>query len=183
LLAQARQSQERMTGGGPGAGAARADFHRVVRVLVSRSSRPGDVAAALGLSEQQVQEIVHEARSSGEGRKDARGALLACTFCGRSQRQVKKLIAGPGIYICGACIDVAADVVGSGAAAGTRPGAMHAVPEQDLQVRCGFCGKQRGQVVGMAAVAAESAGQVPAHAVICTECLALCHEIIAEELA
>ncbi len=29
---------------------------------------------------------------------------LLCSFCGKSQRQVKKLIAGPGVYICDACV-------------------------------------------------------------------------------
>src|SRR6058998_3549057 len=31
---------------------------------------------------------------------------LLCSFCGKSQRQVKKLIAGPGVYICDECIDL-----------------------------------------------------------------------------
>ena len=34
---------------------------------------------------------------------------LLCSFCGKSQRQVKKLIAGPGVYICDECIDLATD--------------------------------------------------------------------------
>ena len=31
--------------------------------------------------------------------------LLKCSFCGKSQKQVRKLIAGPGVYICDECID------------------------------------------------------------------------------
>jgi ATP-dependent Clp protease ATP-binding subunit ClpX len=31
--------------------------------------------------------------------------LLKCSFCGKSQKQVKKLIAGPGVYICDECIE------------------------------------------------------------------------------
>ncbi|MGA0978578.1 MAG: ATP-dependent Clp protease ATP-binding subunit ClpX [Candidatus Nanopelagicales bacterium] len=34
------------------------------------------------------------------------GDLLKCSFCGKSQKQVKKLIAGPGVYICDECIDL-----------------------------------------------------------------------------
>ena len=34
---------------------------------------------------------------------------LLCSFCGKSQRQVKKLIAGPGVYICDECIDLCDD--------------------------------------------------------------------------
>ncbi len=36
---------------------------------------------------------------------------LKCSFCGKSQRQVKKLIAGPGVYICDECIDLCLDIV------------------------------------------------------------------------
>ena len=32
------------------------------------------------------------------------GDLLKCSFCGKSQKQVKKLIAGPGVYICDRCV-------------------------------------------------------------------------------
>jgi ATP-dependent Clp protease ATP-binding subunit ClpX len=34
------------------------------------------------------------------------GELLKCSFCGKSQKQVKRLIAGPGVYICDECIDL-----------------------------------------------------------------------------
>ena len=41
----------------------------------------------------------------GEG-----GDLLKCSFCGKSQKQVKKLIAGPGVYICDECIDLCNEI-------------------------------------------------------------------------
>ncbi len=31
---------------------------------------------------------------------------LKCSFCGKSQAQVKKFIAGPGVYICNECLDL-----------------------------------------------------------------------------
>ncbi|NCG23266.1 MAG: ATP-dependent Clp protease ATP-binding subunit ClpX, partial [Actinobacteria bacterium] len=37
--------------------------------------------------------------------------LLKCSFCGKSQKQVKKLIAGPGVYICDECIDLCNEIV------------------------------------------------------------------------
>lgn len=76
--------------------------------------------------------------------------LLICSFCGRSQAEVAKLIAGPGCYICNDCVDRARD--------GFDP--------QDM---CSFCGKQwlvNLPVVGTVDVA------------ICRECLGLCNEII-----
>ncbi|HIF66564.1 MAG TPA: ATP-dependent Clp protease ATP-binding subunit ClpX [Acidimicrobiia bacterium] len=42
----------------------------------------------------------------GEG-----GELLKCSFCGKSQKQVKKLIAGPGVYICDECIDLCNEII------------------------------------------------------------------------
>ncbi|MCP4435759.1 MAG: ATP-dependent Clp protease ATP-binding subunit ClpX [Actinomycetia bacterium] len=42
----------------------------------------------------------------GEG-----GELLKCSFCGKTQRQVKKLIAGPGVYICDECIDLCNEII------------------------------------------------------------------------
>ncbi|MAT02190.1 MAG: ATP-dependent Clp protease ATP-binding subunit ClpX [Acidimicrobiaceae bacterium] len=37
--------------------------------------------------------------------------LLKCSFCGKSQKQVKKLIAGPGVYICDECIDLCNEII------------------------------------------------------------------------
>ena len=42
----------------------------------------------------------------GEG-----GELLKCSFCGKSQKQVKKLIAGPSVYICDECIDLCNEII------------------------------------------------------------------------
>lgn len=42
--------------------------------------------------------------------KDLSGAL-SCSFCGKSQKEVKKLIAGPGVYICDECIDLCNDII------------------------------------------------------------------------
>ncbi len=39
------------------------------------------------------------------------GDLVKCSFCGKSQKQVKKLIAGPGVYICDECIDLCNDII------------------------------------------------------------------------
>ena len=107
---------------------------------------------------------------------------LACSFCGRSQHEVRKLIAGPGCYICDACVGLAEGVASAGGPAHTRLGPVLAVPGQDGLARCSFCGKQRCFVAGMAARPAEPGG-APGAAAICSECIALCQEILAEELA
>ena len=38
-------------------------------------------------------------------------ATLACSFCGKHQRQVNKLIAGPGVYICNECVDRCVEII------------------------------------------------------------------------
>ncbi len=39
------------------------------------------------------------------------GDLLKCTFCGKTQKQVRKLIAGPSVYICDECIGLCNEIL------------------------------------------------------------------------
>ena len=50
------------------------------------------------------------------------GDLLKCSFCGKSQKQVKKLIAGPGVYICDECIDLCNEIIEEELNEGTEVG-------------------------------------------------------------
>jgi len=43
---------------------------------------------------------------------------LHCSFCGRSQAEVKRLIAGPGVYICNECVEICADLLRDGGGIG-----------------------------------------------------------------
>jgi hypothetical protein len=181
LLAGARQARERLIHAERAAEAARAEFRGAVHRLVVHGSRSGDVAAALGLSDEALDEMVQG--RGGSGREDQTGALgidLTCSFCGRPQHEVRKLIAGPGCYICEACVELIEGVVSGGGPVRGRLGPVHAVPEQDERARCSFCGKHRCLVAGLAARPAEAGS---GHQAICTECLSLCIEILAEEFA
>jgi ATP-dependent protease Clp ATPase subunit len=103
--------------------------------------------------------------------------MLECSFCSKQQKQVRKLIAGPGVYVCNECIDRADRVIATGEPTATPLSAMTPVGDHNkygAPVKCSFCGKRRHQVTGLAAAA---------RVAICTECLALCREIITEELA
>src|SRR3977135_3445660 len=53
---------------------------------------------------------------------------LLCSFCGKSQRQVKKLIAGPGVYICDECIDLCNEIIDEELAA-TPPSDVARLPK------------------------------------------------------
>jgi len=59
-------------------------------------------------------------------------ANLSCSFCGKSQREVKKLIAGPTVYICDECIELCNDIIAEeyGEEAGTPPAAEILKPRE-----------------------------------------------------
>src|SRR5690554_350446 len=45
------------------------------------------------------------------GRGDDNGKLLYCSFCVKSQHEVRKLIAGPSVFICDECVDLCNDII------------------------------------------------------------------------
>ena len=48
---------------------------------------------------------------SESGKEGENGKLLYCSFCGKSQHEVKKLIAGPSVFICDECVDLCNDII------------------------------------------------------------------------
>jgi hypothetical protein len=188
LLAEARQAQERLIDAERDVDVARAEFYRAVRRLHLHGSSLRELAASLGLSHQRVHQIVEEAGGSrrwvrgGARRRRPDPLLLACSFCGKQQHEVRKLIAGPGVYICDPCIDLAENVISSGDPADTEFGPIITAPEHATRIKCSFCGKDRGQASGMAHMPTVTLERTSASAAICSECLVLCNEIITEEL-
>jgi ATP-dependent protease Clp ATPase subunit len=101
------------------------------------------------------------------------GNRLLCSFCGKSQKQVKKLIAGPDAYVCDGCVSRAHAVIAEPGRTGPTPIAtIQTVNDAAGAAQCSFCGKRRYQVAGMA-----SAGDRR----ICDQCLELCDEILSED--
>ena len=45
------------------------------------------------------------------GQSDDSGKLLYCSFCGKSQHEVRKLIAGPQVFICDECVELCNDII------------------------------------------------------------------------
>jgi ATP-dependent protease Clp ATPase subunit len=138
--------------------------------------------------------------STGKGALKASAATpVTCSFCGRSQAAVRKVIAGPGVRICDGCVDLALEALDRGAAQAAGQTRLVATDAAEAKARCHFCGKRREQVSGLAVapdrevVAAKQGGQRRRRRVagagrgkapprICAECLDLCVEIIGEEL-
>ena len=200
LLSEARLAQEQLIDAERDVEVARAEFYRAVRRLHLHGSSLRELAAHLGLSHQRVHQIVEEAggsrrwiriRGQSESQSQSQSESqagehrahqqlhLSCTFCGKPQNQMRKLIAGPGVFICADCVPLARGVITAGATATTERGPIHVVPEQQPRARCNFCGKQRDQVVGQAGIPAP--GKPTGHVIICDECLDLCAEILAED--
>jgi hypothetical protein len=103
-----------------------------------------------------------------KGDKDKKS--LDCNFCGRSQEVVKKLIAGPSVYICNICV---LDIL-------IR---LHYISvndikdekvEKNLELRCSFCGKSTREVKCVFS-------NVNAATIICNECHDICCEILEDD--
>ncbi len=180
LLAAARAAEARLIDADRAADIARADFHHAVRRLQLAGGSLREIAEALGLSHQRVHQIVEGAGGARPWRRVIRrgegepGPMLKCSFCGKHQKQVRKLIAGPGVYICNECVEKADRVIATGEVAATPLSGIKSLGADAATAKCSFCGKRRHQVSGLA---------IAAGGVICTECLALCDEIITDELA
>ncbi len=184
LLDQARAAEARVIDAERDVDVARAEFHRLVRQLQLAGGSLREIADALGLSHQRVHQIVEDAGGARPWRSrvlrrrpDAETmpeADLACSFCGKHQPAMNpKLIAGPGVYICHDCVDLADQVISTRKPAATPLSSVSPIGEDAAAAKCSFCGKRRAQAKGMAAAAKVT---------ICSECIALCHEIIAEKL-
>jgi hypothetical protein len=157
---------------------AKAEYRRAVRRLHLAGASMREVAAALGISHQRIHQIVDEGgvRRWRRRRPQEPTAQRVCSFCGREQKQVRKLVAGPGVYICDPCIMAAVGVTASGRPA--KDPALQPVPAGS-QLPCSFCGKARVQVQTLVSAQAGEDNDAPT---ICGECLGLCGEILSEQL-
>lgn len=61
-------------------------------------------------------------------KKGSSEKLLYCSFCGKSQHEVKKLIAGPSVFICDECIELCNDIIRDEAAEATATGGGDKLP-------------------------------------------------------
>jgi hypothetical protein len=177
LLGQARAAEARVAKADHDAEVARAEFHRAIRRLQLAGGSLREIAEEFGLSHQRVHQIVEAIGGSRSWRGGQAGSgsgeLLSCSFCGKHQKQVKTLIAGPDVYICDRCINrVRTVLAAAGQTASTPIAVIRQVSDEGRDGWCGFCGKGRYRVEAMAA-----AGD----ARICNECLSLCDEIISDQ--
>ncbi len=169
LLRQAHESSARWVETQRHAELAKADYQHAVRRLHFAGGSLREVAEALGVSHQRVHQIV-EASGGTRGWKPRKKAAtdIACTFCGLPQAEVVKLVAGPGVYVCGDCVALAHRVVREAGTVETVRTRLDPVPHAS-KLGCSFCGKSADTVDALVAGPGVR---------ICSQCLGLCEEII-----
>ncbi|MFB3854807.1 MAG: ClpX C4-type zinc finger protein [Vicinamibacterales bacterium] len=171
LLEKAREAGARLEQARRETLLSRAEYHTAIRRLHLSGAPLREIASALSLSHQRVQQIVRSAGGTWwsrawRGRRARREAV--CSWCGRPPSEVSKLVAGPNVYICDACIE-AADRAAGGASTG---GPFVVTVRRGGLARCAFCSKGAGR--GRAVLKA-TAGSV------CTHCLEVCKEMAASK--
>lgn len=86
--------------------------HLLAALALDPGSRARRVLSHLGVSIAAIKRELDCYVGPGKRRRRKRGKVdPSCSFCGKSQTQVKKLIAGPGVYICDECIDLCNEIV------------------------------------------------------------------------
>jgi ClpX C4-type zinc finger len=178
LLAETSAAADRVAELEERLGVAKSEYRRAVRNLHLAGASMREVADALGVSHQRVHQIIEDGgvRRWRRRRPEDPPTQHACSFCGREQRQVRKLVAGPGVYICDPCIMAAVGVAASGRAA-KEPELQPVLGATELQ--CSFCRKARTEVKVL--VSAPAREGLPPQT-ICDECLGLCGEILSVQL-
>ncbi len=146
---------------------AKREYHAGIRRLHASGGSLREIAEALGVSHQLVHQIVDAADPPRPPT-----STIQCTFCGVSQKAVKKLIAGPGVYICDECVALATPLAERRADEVTKGDTTLRVVTSPSALRCSFCGKKVREISVLV-----NAGGVH----ICNECIVLCRDIIDEE--
>jgi len=147
----------------------RAAYHTAVRRLHLAGGSLREIAQVLSLSHQRVQQIVSAAGGSWwqrVWRSRKIGPDVACTWCARPAADVEKLIAGPNVYICDACVRAAERAV---AREPKGTGEFTFPDKKTLSARCAFCSRRPGQERSLVAAP-------PGY--VCTDCLRICRDIL-----
>jgi hypothetical protein len=80
-------------------------------------------------------------------------AIASCSFCGKAHREVTRIVAGPGVYICNECVELSAAIIAN--TAGTTP-------EEADRLRRTYFDRSAGEILAMLPALASSAARVEA---------------------
>jgi len=172
LLRQAREAAARWTGAQHEAELARDAYHQAIRRLHLTGASMREIADALDLSHQRVHQIIESSGgTAGWKPRNKTTADLACMFCGAARADVTYLIAGPGVYICDACVHLARQVVEEADRRDRPRTHLDPLPVTSA-LGCSFCAKTASQVARLIAGPGVR---------ICDQCLQFCVEVIAAQ--
>jgi hypothetical protein len=180
LLEAAKQARGRLVDAQLAIDHARADYEDAIRRLHAAGAPLREIAEALCISHQRVHQIVDAGPIKGRWRRRKGAAEPQCSFCGLARVDVRKIVAGPGVYICDRCIALATRTATDRAAhenERTRIEYLLHGPTEPASGKfrtggCSFCGKPHSRVATL--VGAGTAR-------ICNKCLELCQEIVTNE--
>lgn len=175
LLKKARSAADRLAEMEREAQLARAEYYSIVRRMHLAGGSLREIAQALGLSHQRIQQMVQDTGGSWWQRiwrsRNLKGDLI-CTFCKRSQDRVSKLIAGPKVFICDQCVAMAEKSIAVSKVP-SLPGSL-GLAKEGSKARCSFCKKGR---TASRLLLIGSTGN------ICGECLDVCRQILKDSPA
>ncbi len=150
---------------------ARANYQTAVRRLRDAGASLREIAGGLGVSHQRVHQII-EAATTDDRNVRSTSPIHSCDFCGGERLPGAPFVAGPGVGICGECVDATGRAL-----EGTYrspSGVVFARADPNSAQHCGFC-KRRARQVNRLVSADETS--------ICDECLTKCHTILTREAA
>jgi hypothetical protein len=168
LLEQAKAAGDRLSAAERQALLARADYHTAIRRLHLAGASFREIADALAISHQRVQQVVRSAGGTWWNRVWRTRRMPAdavCTWCQRPPADVEKLVAGPRVFICDRCIASAERARAGGRTSGPFSGTR----TSGLPRACAFCGNRASRTRELVQA---SAGAV------CADCLRVCREIV-----
>ena len=170
LLSKARSASAKLAEAERRVQTIRTEYHSIVRRMHLAGGSLREIAQALELSHQRVQQMVGDAGGSWWQRvwrsRNAKRNLV-CTFCGDSQDVVAKLIAGPDVFICDACVTLAEKSMTERPT--SRDGLV--LTREDAKARCSFCRKRSATDRPVLKGSAAS---------ICAPCLNVCRQILTD---
>lgn len=167
LLRTARAAASTWSDAVARAEAAKADYHRAIRHLHLAGGSLREIAEALEVSHQRVHQMIDEAGGTAGWKPRRKSQDVACSFCGKAKAEVTRLVAGPGVMICGDCVTLCGRVIGE--AAGTSGSHLGRVP-RTAAFTCSFCSRSAADVEHLVAGPGVK---------ICDRCVTFCEEVVA----
>jgi hypothetical protein len=185
LLATALRARDRLVELQHESELAQVGYQHAIRRLHAAGASLREIADALGISYQRVHQIVD--LSTGKGALKQSGVRSACSFCGIDGAHASRVIAGPGIFICDRCVQLATEVLEAAEGRRNERTSLVCLRATDGRARCGFCGRRRADADAMAEApsrprSGKLRGRRPGVR-ICAACVELCREIVAEEIS